>query len=392
VPPPQTPNSDRATRKQESTPARLKLAIVAPSFRFVGGQSVQGELLFRLWQGDADVEAIFVAVDPPIPDWIAWAQQVRGLRTVLRFPFYMADLWKGMADADVVHIFASSYWSFLIAAAPAWLIAKLRSKKTLMHYHNGDGRDHLRRFRSAKFALSHVDEIVVPTRYLVDVMREFDLRPVVVPNLVDLSQFRYRERRPLRPRLICSRGFNHYYKIDVVVRAYAEVKRVYPDATLDLLGHGHLETEIRKLVAELKLSDVRFPGVISRQQIGEYYDRADIFINASCVDAMPVSVIEAFRAGTPVVSTSPEAMPYLVEHERTGLLCEVGDHNALAANVVRLLEDEQQASKLAENAYQETLRYEWGIVREQWLNVYRAILDSRVSPIGAESTSVRDIS
>ena len=39
---------------------------------------------------------------------------------------------------------------------------------------------------------------------------------------------------------------------------------------------------------------------------------------------MPLSVIEAFAAGTPVVTTSPECMPYLVRHERTGLLSPVG--------------------------------------------------------------------
>ena len=45
--------------------------------------------------------------------------------------------------------------------------------------------------------LSRVDEIVAPSGYLVDVFREFGLKAVVVPNVVDLSQFHYRERNPL---------------------------------------------------------------------------------------------------------------------------------------------------------------------------------------------------
>lgn len=358
---------------------RLKVAIVGPSFRFVGGQAVQAELLLRLWQGDPDVEVTFIAVDPPLPYWMAWAKQIPGLRTVLRAPFYLADLWRGLADVDEAHIFASSSWSFLIAPAPAWLVAKLRGCKTLMNYRNGDGREHLQRFRSARWLLSRADEIVVPTRYLVDVLGEFGLRAVVIPNLVDLSQFHYRVRRPLRPHLVCTRGFNTYYQVDVVVRAFAEVKRLYPAAKLDLVGQGPLEKSIRRLVAKMNLSDVRFTGVVSRQQIGEIYDQADIFINASCVDAMPVSVIEAFRAGTPVVTTSPEAMPYLVEHERTGLLCAVGDEKALAASVIRLLRDDELATRLAENAQQESRRYEWNVVRDQWLTLYRAVADSLVA-------------
>lgn len=354
---------------------RLKVAMVAPSFRYVGGPAVQADLLLRLWRDDPDVDMSFVSIDPPLPVWIAWAEGIRGLRTILREPIYFVNLWRGLKDVDIVHIFSTSYWSFLVAAAPAWLIATMLGKKSLINHRSGDARDHLRRFRSGTFVLARADEVVVPSSYLVDVFREFGLKAAVVPNLVDLSQFHYRERNPLRPHLVCTRGFSACYGVDVVVRAFAEVKRVYPDAELDLVGEGPLEEQVRELVAELKLSGVNFVGVASRQEIGDCYDQADIFINASSLDNMPVSVIEAFRAGTPVVTTAPESMPYLVEHERTGLLSGVGDEKALAANVMRLLGDAALAKRLARNAYQESGKYTWGVVREQWLNVYRRMLD-----------------
>jgi glycosyltransferase involved in cell wall biosynthesis len=251
---------------------------------------------------------------------------------------------------------------------------KARGAKTLINYHSGEARDHLQRFRSAKFVLSRVDKIVVPSGYLVDVFREFGLSASAVPNIVDLSQFRYRERAPLRPHLVCTRGFSRYYSVDVVVRAFAEVKREYPEARLDLVGNGPLESEVRKLVADLNLTGVNLAGVASRQEIGRYYDQADIFINASWLDNMPLSVIEAFAAGTPVVSTSPDCMPYLVEHERTGLLSPVGDEKALAANVIRLLRDQALAASLAQNAHEESRKYTWEAVREQWLNTYRRLI------------------
>ena len=225
--------------------------------------------------------------------------------------------------------------------------------------------------------LSRVDRIVAPSGFLVDVFREFGLTTVVVPNLVDLSQFRYRERKPLRPRLVCTRGFQEYYSVDVVVKAFAVVKKEYPDARLDLVGGGPLEDEIRRLVADLKLSGVNFTGVATRNNIGKYYDNADIFINASWLDNMPVSVIEAFGSGTPVVTTSPESMPYLIENERTGLLSAVGDEKALAANVIRLLREPELASRIAKNAYEESRKYTWEVVRGQWLDAYRGVLGIR---------------
>ena len=81
-------------------PKRLKVAIVAPSLRYVGGQAVQADLLMRLWQNDPEVEVSFIAVDPPLPRALAWAEHVPGLRTVFREPIYFWHLWRGLRDVD----------------------------------------------------------------------------------------------------------------------------------------------------------------------------------------------------------------------------------------------------------------------------------------------------
>ncbi len=94
---------------------------------------------------------------------------------------------------------------------------------------------------------------------------------------------------------------------------------------------------------------------------------------------MPVSILEAFAAGTPVISTAPEGMRYLIDHERTGLLSEPGNPQTLAQNVVRVLNDSELASRLAVNAHEELQRYSWEAVRKQWLEVYY-LLDRETSP------------
>jgi glycosyltransferase involved in cell wall biosynthesis len=349
------------------------VAIVAASSRYVGGQSVQAELLLANWRNDPEVGASLIPIDPSLPRGLKWVESVPVLRTIVRQPFYLATLWRGLSHADIAHIFSASYWSFLIAPAPAWMLARARGKKTMIHYHSGEARDHLRRFRTARPVLAKADLLVVPSGYLVEVFREFGLAARVVPNIVDLSQFTFRERKPLRPHLVCTRGFHPYYRVDLVVRAFAEVQREFPLAHLDLVGQGPQEAEIRKLVQRLDLAGVNFAGVASRPEIGSFYDAADIFINASVLDNMPVSILEAFASGTPVVSTAPEGMRYLVEHERTGLLSEPGDARALAGNVIRLLRDPGLYSRIAFNAHEQSKRYCWTEVREQWLDIYRSL-------------------
>ncbi len=355
---------------------RLRIALVAASLRYVGGQSVQADLLLRNWREDPGVEAKLIPIDPPLPRVLAWVERIPGLRTMVREPFYVWALWRGLKNVNVAHIFSASYSSFLIAPAPAWLIARLRGAKSLIHYHSGEARDHLRTSPSARYILRRADQLAVPSGYLVDVFREFGLEASAVPNIVDLSQFSFRLRSPLRPHLVCTRGFHPYYAVDVVVRAFAEVRSVFPEAQLDLVGQGPMEEQIRALVRELNLQGVNFCGVASRGTIGRYYDDADIFINGSCLDNMPVSVMEAFACGTPVVTTAPEGMRYLVEHERTGLLSPPGNAHALAQNVLRLLNNPTLASQLARQAYEESQRFAWQIVREQWLEIYRGTVSN----------------
>ena len=141
--------------------SKLNVSIVAPSPRYVGGQSVQADLLVQLWRHDPDIDVCFIAVDPPLPRALAWAERIPGLRTILREPLYFWRLWRGLKDVDVAHIFSASYWSFLLAPAPAWFFAKLRGCKSLLNYRSGEARDHLQRFRSAAFVLSRVDKIPV---------------------------------------------------------------------------------------------------------------------------------------------------------------------------------------------------------------------------------------
>ena len=352
-----------------------RVAIVAPSSRYIGGQSVQAELALSHWRRDSELTAFLIPIDPEFPHGLKWTESIPVLRTIVRQPFYLLSLWQGFAHADIAHIFSASYWSFLLAPTPAWLIARLRGKKTVLHYHSGEGRDHLRRFRSARFVLARVERLIVPSPFLVEVFREFGIQAQAVPNFVDLSQFVFRDRRPLRPHLLCTRGFHPYYRVDHVVHAFAEIRREFPSAHLDLVGAGPLEREIRELVAQLALDGVNFCGAASRREIARFYYQADIFINASALDNMPVSVLEAFASGTPVVSTAPEGMQYLVEHERTGLLSKPGDVGLLAQNMIRLLRDPEFARGMAANARQECERYSWGAVRNQWLEIYRTLAD-----------------
>jgi nucleoside-diphosphate-sugar epimerase/glycosyltransferase involved in cell wall biosynthesis len=359
-----------------ATPASppVKLLIVGPALaRFHGGQEVQADLLCRLWRHEPDVRVAFVAHNPPLPLRLNWAERFPGLRTAARLPTRLRALWSATGRCDIVHIFSASHSSFVLATLPAWCAARLRGRPAVIHYHSPRADQHLSQSRLARWVLRTANSVVVPSSYLAAIFECHSVHSTVVPNVVDARGLRYRPRRSALARLVCTRNFEARYAVDIVVRAFAEVKAAYPSAQLILAGEGPEESAIRRLVCELHLGGVEFCGVVPRDRIGDLLDGADVFVNASRIDIMPVSIMEAFAAGVPVVSAASGGIPFLVAHERTGLLSPTEDIPALARNLLRVLGDPALASRLAENARHESSRYEWPAVRDEWLRLYSSL-------------------
>ena len=357
--------------------ARLRVAFVAPSLRILGGQAVQADRLLAAWRGDPDVDAWLVPVNPLPPGPLQFATRVKYLRTVVTEMTYVPLLVRELSRADVVHVFSASYSSFLLAPLPAIAIARMLGKPVVLNYRSGEAPDHLRRSAVARATLARVDRNIVPSRFLVDVFREFGIDAAIIPNIVDLERFTFRERDPLRPRIVSTRNFDALYNVAATVRAFAIVQQRWPDASLTLVGGGPQERQLRDLVGQLRLRHVTFAGRVSPGEIASYYADNDIYIQSPNIDNMPTSVIEAFASGLPVVSTEAGGVPTILTHERHGLLAPLGDFEMLAAHVLRILADPGRARELARAARATCSACTWPKVREQWLQAYRSVLHGR---------------
>jgi len=352
----------------------MRVAFVAPSLGILGGQAVQADRLLRAWQNDPDVDAWLVPVNPVPPGPLKPLVNIKYARTVVTELTYIPLLVRELARADVVHVFSASYSSFLLAPLPAILIARALGKPVVLNYRSGQAPDHLKRSAIARWALGRVDKNIVPSRFLVDVFGSFGITASVVPNIVDLDRFRYRERAPLRPHLVSTRNFDDLYNVACTIRVFRLVQNRWPEARLTLVGGGAEEPRLRALVHELQLRNVVFVGRVRPEQIAQYYADNDIYIQSPNIDNMPTSVIEAYASGLPVVSTDAGGVPAIVTHGTHGLLAPLNDHQALAAHVLQLLDDPDRARRLARAGFAFAQACTWTNVREQWIAAYRSVL------------------
>jgi glycosyltransferase involved in cell wall biosynthesis len=254
-------------------------------------------------------------------------------------------------DYDVAVILVFSGASFVLTDV-ASLLARQLGKLTVLHLHGGQLPElYARRPRWTRRVLARGHLRVAPSSFLQRATEAHGFAVEVVPNLVELPDYQFRTRASFAPRVLWMRAFHDIYGPDVAVRAFAELRRRFPAATLAMAGQdkGTLDAT-RALVGELGLAEaVRFPGFLDLAGKQREADAADVFLHTSRIDNTPVVLLEAAALGLPIVGTRVGGIPDLVRHEESALLVPVDDHVAMANAIGRLVDEPDLAARLARN-------------------------------------------
>jgi glycosyltransferase involved in cell wall biosynthesis len=144
-----------------------------------------------------------------------------------------------------------------------------------------------------------------------------------------------------------------------------------------LVGTGPLEETLA--VAARSNHAVRGVGLQSRERVAQYLGEALALVFPSeCYENFPVTLVEAFAMGTPVIASRRGAMPEIVEDGKTGLLFNAGDHEDLAEKVQWATTHPEEMAKMGENARQvfaEKYTPEQNL--KQLISIYEAAIESR---------------
>lgn len=370
---------DRKMQMRTDNRRPIRLVIVAPSLDILGGQSRQAVRLMDGLREESSLEFDFIPHNPRLPGILRNLQKIKYVRTVFTTLLYWAMLLLRLGRYDVIHVFSASYYSYLLSVAPALLIGRLYGKKVILNYRSGEAEDHLSNWRTAIPSIRWADVIVVPSGYLVDVFAKFGLKARAIFDIIELDVFTFRERRPIRPVFLTSRLLEPLYNVGCVLRAFALIQQRYPEAKLTIAADGWMRPELEQLARDLKLRDANFIGRVPFEKMPELYDSADIYLTATNLDNMPGSITESFAAGLLVVTTDAGGIPYIVDHEETALMIPCNDHEAMAAAAIRLLEDQELASRIAYKARESSRQWTWEEVRDKWVGLYHELADTSSS-------------
>lgn len=340
------------------------ILLVAPAPPPYGGMALQGRLLEKLLRQDGAL-VVFFPSNLALPRCLGPLARVPGLRTLLRAGWIWPKLWLHTRQVEVVHVLAASWLYFFLIVCPAIVVGRAQGKRVVLNYRGGGAKQFFDWFgwAVAPFVRS-ASAVTAPSKFLADVIeRRFRVPVAIVPNILDLSRFRFRQRTAVQPKLVVSRHLEKLYDLESVLRAFQLVQKNHPDASLWIAGTGSQENNLRNLATELDLKNLRFLGQVAHEEMPAVYDQCDIFVNGSRVDNFPGALIEASAAGLSIVSSRAGGIPAIYEHEKTALLFESGDWQGLASGIERVLGSPALVRKLSAEGVALAQTCAWSAVR-----------------------------
>jgi glycosyltransferase involved in cell wall biosynthesis len=188
----------------------------------------------------------------------------------------------------------------------------------------------------------HMDKVVAVSNYLANNIRDkFGIEPIVIPNIVDTSNFKYMQQNNF------DREFNFVSvgnllankRMDLLIYSFNDAFNGNKDIKLYIYGEGQERGKLEKIIYDLNLSNQVFLiGLVNRKVIAKKMQESHCFVLASELETFGVAYIEAMAVGLPVIATKCGG-PESFVNENNGVLIQVDNRKQLSQAMVNMYND-----------------------------------------------------
>ena len=158
----------------------------------------------------------------------------------------------------------------------------------------------------------------------------------------------------------------------LLIRALPQlIQNTTRDFEVEIVGDGPCRSTLVKLAKDLGvIHKVRFTGSVAYSELPEKYQSADIFALCSLAEGMPLALLEAMGSGLPVVGSRVQGVEDVVMPGTNGYLFASGDVNALAKNLISLINDDEQRSRMGNASVLQAQQFDWKNIAASYLEIY----------------------
>ena len=163
-------------------------------------------------------------------------------------------------------------------------------------------------------------------------------------------------------------------KVDVTIRAFAQIHAAHHEARLTILGKGVMRQELEDLCRQLEVTEsVRFLGEVPNAQVFEELGRAQFYIMPSVREGLPISYLEAMASGCVTVGTAGEGISEIISSGENGFLVPPDDPETIVRAVEWCLEHPGEAETIAGKGRRDALELTWERNAKQYIELFERI-------------------
>lgn len=218
----------------------------------------------------------------------------------------------------------------------------------------------------------HSYKNIAPSKYLLNSFKIFNYDVHYIPNTIPIKDYPFKKRNIILPKLFWVRSFKKLYNPILAIEVLVILKQKYPEAKLCMVG-PFKDSSYQEALDLAKKNDVmdsiEFTNVLPKADWHKKSEDYDIFINTTNFDNTPISVIEAMALGLLIVSTNVGGMPYLIDHNKDGILVEPNNAELMAKAIISVIEN--NLTELSVKAREKAENFNWEVVKHLWLEILK---------------------
>jgi glycosyltransferase involved in cell wall biosynthesis len=283
---------------------------------------------------------------------------------------------------DIVH--AHSYGFFPTYAGT--FVHEIRNRPLVITTHSDAGRHNLQKLiydaTVPTLTLRRATRIIAITkeevRYLIRLGVQ-SKRISVIPNGINLAEFEGKLERPHNSDflsiLFVGRVYPNQKGLETLIRAVSQIARSV-NWRLDIVGEDWSGAAgVLELARKLGIHDrVQVLGELSRANLVEAYQTADLFVLPSLFEPFGIVLLEAMASGLPIVASRVGGIPEVVEEGKTGLLVEPGNPEELRKALETLLSDTNLRNRMGQAGRERAVLFSWTTIVPQIQKVYEEVI------------------
>ena len=165
----------------------------------------------------------------------------------------------------------------------------------------------------------------------------------------------------------------------MMIEAFAKVSERFPDWKLVIFGEGPQRRALETMIQDprFKIQDkVSLPG--RSENIIDELKKSKVFCLSSIYEGMSNALVEAICVGLPIVTTKVSGTEELIKDGENGFIVNIGDTDAMAEALTKILEDENLQKQFSENNKAQAIKFETNAIVDQWENLVNSVVRLKV--------------